>query len=136
MKNYSSINVVTGSEINEYIQKGWEIIDTSRYSYDGGANNVELQYHIGYPLQRKYEELLSLVKLFEEHGFKEKLFEKIAESEGVNLQEFSTKRGYTLDQTYEVVQFMVKYESIVNGKDNITFYRNSPSDLEDDESEF
>lgn len=132
MKNYSSIEVVTSGEIDKYIKKGWEIIDTTRYSYDGGPNDVELKYHIGYPLQKKYEELLSIVKLFEEHGFKEKLFTKIAEDEGVNLEEFSTGGGFALDQSYSVLEVIKKYENVVNDKKNMKFYKK----VHDDNNEF
>ena len=122
MKNYSSVKDVTSREIDKHLKNGWEIIDTTRYSL-GGPDDTELRYHIGYPLQRKFEELLSIVRLFEEHGFKDKLFEKIAHEEGINLDDFSTGGGYQIGQDYLTLEFIKKYESVVNEKENVEFFK-------------
>lgn len=122
VKNYINITTASDRNVDEYLKKGWEIINTTKSSYDPSGNDTILKYHSGYPVQKKYEELLSIVRLYEEHGFKENLFTKLAIDEGVNLDDYSVNGEIGMSINNPVIDVIKKYEHVVNDN-QVTFYR-------------
>lgn len=112
MKEYSQVITVSSSEVEVYVDKGWEIFETSKQAYVEG--DVTTVFHIGYPLRKNYEELLKIVKLYEKYGFKEELGQKIAELLDDNLENYDTGReGHYVNN--EITSFLQNYDLNVNG---------------------
>ncbi|OMC83617.1 hypothetical protein BK128_18075 [Viridibacillus sp. FSL H7-0596] len=137
MKTYHSIKTASERDIDSLLKTGWEIIDKTISSYDGTANNTSIVYHVGYPLEKQYNDLLSIVRLFEVNGFKEQLFDKLATDDGFDMSEYSDiGGGYPLIiEDIPVLETITKYENIVNNK-KIKFYRSvKPSVFANGENE-
>jgi len=119
VKNYIIVDVVRDDKIDQYLKKGWEIIETTRTVYDNSESL--LNYHIGYPIELKIRDLKIIIEAYEKYGFKEELYKKIAESNGHDLEEYDTFNGgnYVVNDT---VNFMEEYEFSVNNN-RIKYYK-------------
>lgn len=119
MSKYVEVTVVTdGDKVNKLISEGWEIISTNNYVIE--PPDARTQYHMGLPAQVLVEELRGLIRKYEEFGFKDELFKKVAEQNEENLDDYGTGTGrYTIDKT---PKFMSKYEKLVNNR-NVEYLR-------------
>ncbi|MCS5501935.1 hypothetical protein NY607_12440 [Lysinibacillus sp. A4] len=128
---YTKIATATERDVNKYLEKGWKLIDTTRSSYDGSGNDTSITYHLGYPVENHISDLLSIIRSYEENGFKEKLFFKWAEDSGINLDDYSKNGGIGWGNDHPTLEAIAKYEKVVNNKE-VTYYatRSEKSDIE------
>lgn len=112
MKEYVQVITVSSNEVEMYVNRGWEVFDTSKKcNIEGDVTTV---FHIGYTLRKNYEELLNIVKLYEKYGFKKELDRKISELTNDNIDNYDTsKEGHSIDN--EITNYLEKYELNVNG---------------------
>lgn len=114
MKDYVRIENVSSKSVDSYLQKGWEVIETLRYSEEYGNHN-RVEYHIGLPARVWANQLLGVIKQYEEKGFKEKLFEAIAEENGEDLANYS-ESGFMASQDATAL-YIGRYETVVKNKE-------------------
>lgn len=84
MREYAKIIEVGPEKVFQYTEKGWEIIDESKVYVPDEIQ--KLTFHLGYPAERRIEDLLNIINEYEKHGFKEKLFDMIAHENGRTAQ--------------------------------------------------
>ncbi|WP_150284171.1 hypothetical protein [Rummeliibacillus sp. TYF-LIM-RU47] len=109
MKEYSHVLTVSSEEVRSYVDRGWEIFETSKNAYPEGG--VSTEFHIGYPLRKNYEELLKIIKLYEKHGFKEELGQKVFDD---SIDNYDTGReGHHVNN--DMTSFLENYDMNVNG---------------------
>ncbi|MEN8699606.1 hypothetical protein [Bacillus infantis] len=118
MIEYSRLEIVDAKEVDMYLNKGWQIIETSKSTYPEGDTLVK--YHVGYPTSRFVDDLKSIIKEYENRGFKDKLFEEIATENSENINDYDTRGFYTVRTP--LTKFMENYELIVNNK-TVHFYK-------------
>ncbi|WP_394557835.1 hypothetical protein [Priestia aryabhattai] len=116
MKDYVRIENVSLNYVDAYLKKGWEVIETLRYSETYGSDN-RVEYHIGLPARVWANDLLAVIQQYEEKGFKEKLFEAVAEEHGQKVSDYN-QFGYRSSGD-ETAVFMEKYETAVQNKEVI-----------------
>lgn len=114
MRDYVRIENVSSKSVDSYLQKGWEVIETLRYSEEYGNHN-RVEYHIGLPARVWANDLLAVIKQYEEKGFKEKLFEAIAEENGDDLADYS-ESGFMASEDATAL-YIGRYETVVKNKD-------------------
>lgn len=115
MKDYVRVEIVRSGEVDKYLSEGWEIIETARFSNDyGPAVETRLDYHVGFPARVLVDNLLSILKDYEAHGLKEKLYEKVAESFGENASDYDFSAGHSISTN--ATRYMEKYERLVNNR--------------------
>jgi alanyl-tRNA synthetase len=112
MRDFVEVKIVYANQIDDYLKDGWEIIDTTTLVLGNGESKLE--YHIGLPPKAKIDQLKQIIKLYEEYGFKEELFKKIAEKNGHDLNDYTEGSGFHVNN--ETTQFIENYEKIVNNK--------------------
>ncbi|MEB4594489.1 hypothetical protein JR311_09725 [Bacillus velezensis] len=110
MKEYVDIQEIQYSDLKNYIREGWEVIDN--YKID-----EKYIYVVGYHYKQKVEDLKTLIKIYEDFGFKEQLFNAIAKINNDNytkIKKYSSKN----DSFYrnETTEFLNRYEKILGTK--------------------
>jgi hypothetical protein len=123
MVEYSRFEIVDAKEVDWYLSKGWQIIDSSKSAFPEG--DIFVKYHIGYPTSRLVEDLTSIIREYEKRGFKEKLFDVVAAENSENVDDYETTGFY--DVQTPLTKFMVSYEEKVNNK-KVKFYKEPPTD--------
>lgn len=118
MVEYCRFNVVEANEVDKFLGEGWRIIETSKSAYPEG--DTFIKYHIGYPVTRLVEDLALVIREYEKHGFKEKLFDVVATENNENVKDYDTAGFYTAHTP--LTKFMENYEDKVNNKKTV-FYR-------------
>lgn len=120
MADYVKVIKTSNDKVaNGYIKRGWDLIDTYKaigtdeYGEPMGSFPV---YNLGLSSKEFTNKLLGIIKEYENHGFKEALFEKIADEQG-------DQSG--LDSP--VAKFVTNYKEIVNIRET----PNSKKDKED-----
>jgi hypothetical protein len=108
--DYVKIETATSYNIQKYLDEGWVIIDTSKEF--NGRDDTSIRYHVGYPAQKRIQDLMSIISMYEEHGFKTLLFNEIAKKNGVNLDEYEMGE-WSFDETSRLLSL---YESVVQYK--------------------
>ena len=112
--SYSRITTATESNIQRYLNNGWILIDTTKSFH--GPDDTSVTYHIGYPFSRREQDLIEIIRLYEEYDFKEKLFNRIAEKNDDKINNYdSYSSAFPSDKELPVL--MSKYESTVQNKD-------------------
>jgi len=121
MRDYIKIEVVGEGQTDKYLTNGWEIIETVKKSYDGyGSGDTRLEYHLGLPSRVMIDRLTAVIKEYEKYGFKDLLFEKVAEDFGENISDYEAGGGRpTYDKT---PSYIVNYERTVNNND-VSLYK-------------
>ena len=114
LKEYVKIIEVNPSEVNNYLDKGWEIIDKTKTYLP--PDETKLTYHMGYPAKKRIEDLLEIISEYEKYGFKEKLFEIIANENGEDVNSFTDSSPFGMDENSKTAQYMSWYESTVKNK--------------------
>ena len=110
MREYVKFIEVGPSEVFQYLEKGWEIIDkTKAYIPD---EITQMTFQLGYPAHKMIEDLLKIINDYEKHGLKEKLFELVASENGESAGGFSTPY-LGADENSKTIQYMLWYESAV-----------------------
>ncbi|MEC1440520.1 hypothetical protein P9D57_17670 [Bacillus sonorensis] len=118
MRDYVKVEVVESDVRLDYLLKqGWEIFATNTYALVPGDQRT--QYHVGLPAKVRIEELKEIIRKYEEFGFKEQLFEKVAKENGEKIEEFSYGGGLPI-QT-KTTDFIKEYEYRVNDKQKEIF---------------
>src|SRR5690625_4975681 len=107
MRDYIKVEVVTESDIEKYLSNGWEIIDKAKGHL--GSDRI-IAYHIGLPVREQMKRLEEIIKDYELFGFKEKLFEKIAEKNNQSVEDYSNTGGYITSA--ETAKYMEKYDFV------------------------
>ena len=115
MIDYIRIDIVGSDKVDKYLSEGWEIIETAKFisSYPEGQD-TSLSFHIGLPARVMVDKLMSVIKNYEEHGLKEKLYEGVAESLGEIASEYGTGDGHHTSS--KIAKYMENYEKVVNNK--------------------
>jgi hypothetical protein len=126
MKDYIKAEVVEYRELDSYLQKGWEIFETTKTVFDNGEST--LHYHIGLQARTKINNLKHIIQLYEEHGLKEELFKMIAEINGDNIEDYDqSPDGHRVKN--EMVSFLEQYEAAVNDKQTKFFKKLSSEEI-------
>lgn len=121
MGDYVRTDTVNAGRVNSFLENGWEVIETTKSQYD---ESTELTYHVGLPSRVLMNQLIGIIKEYEKHGLKEKLFENVAKEFGEDMQEYGSSGYRTSDKT---PMYMERYEKVVNNV-NKTFYKDRTSD--------
>lgn len=127
MNDFIKIVTVNNREVDRYLKDGWEIIDTTKEGYGDGG--FFLKYHLGLSTRTMVMKLKEVIYSYEEHGFKEQLFKKVAESNGedYSLYSNSISNGYiSKDAT---ISFMENYEKDIHDK-KISYYKQGDKNAE------
>lgn len=117
---YVRIETCSEKNVQRHLDGGWKIIDTSKNKYPGEGSQII--YHVGYPAAKRIEDLLSIIKDYEKHGFKEKLFENIATENEDDYKQYDCDGGVPISET---AKYMSRYDSAVQNK-NITYSKRRP----------
>ena len=129
MREYVKIIEVNPSEVNDYLDKGWEIIDKTKTYLP--PEETKLTYHVGYPAKKRMEELLKIINEYEKRGFKEKLFEMIANENNEDLNDFIESHVFFgKDKDSKTAQFISWYESTVRNKE-VYYIKEPPTKIKD-----
>lgn len=94
MDTYMQVDIVNSDEINNYLSKGWEIIETIKINTDCSQFETRINYHIGLSAKVMVDKLITIIKDSEEHDLKKKLYEYVAESfdeKSINNRAISVK---------------------------------------------
>lgn len=110
MKEYIQYGKAWQRNINEYIEKGWEVIETTKDAEQHGSTDIV--YHLGYPASKRIEELLGLLKKYEQFGLKDELFKQVAESNGDDIKDYVKGKGFY--ESDETAKFLSYYEKLVH----------------------
>jgi hypothetical protein len=114
MKEYVKLDLVGSGEVHKYLADGWEIVEAAKQSYEG---ETRVDYHIGLPARVMVDKLMTIIRDYEEHDLKEKLFEGVAENFGENASEYQAGAGHSTPS--KTARYMETYEKTVNDK-NVT----------------
>lgn len=134
-------------DVNEYINKGWDLIGTSKITqHDGDASYIK--FTLGLSTKEYANRLLAIVKTYEKHGLKDTMFEKVASEIGssVNWYNLKAKKSLSWYELSELApskaplaKFMTDYEHIVNNADVICLEKDPFDDktqtIENDDDE-
>jgi hypothetical protein len=112
MKEYIRLELVGSGEVHKYLEDGWEIVETAKQSFPDGETRVD--YHIGLPARVMVDKLMTVIRDYEEHGLKEKLFVGVAENFGENASEYEAGAGHSTPS--KTARYMETYEKTVNDK--------------------
>ncbi len=77
MKKYVKLIEKPSDYVNDYLEKGWEIIQTSKQVYSDGDS---ILYHLGLPLEVAYQEALNEIARYKMFELDKVLDEKIKEA--------------------------------------------------------
>ena len=128
MKDYIRLEILaSGDSVDQYLSKGWEIIDTTKSAFPEGDTFVK--YHLGLPSKVLMDNLLSIIKEYERHGLKELLFESIAKQNDDNVNDYDTNGFHSTKN--ELTNFMQTYEDVVNNK-KVTYSNRKESPFNND----
>lgn len=113
MKDFLRIKELGPYEnVNDYLERDWEVIEAVKV--DG-----EIKYHIGLSARTMAMKYEAIIKEYERFGFKEKLFEKIAENYGANLNDYEQSGWHS--GVDEMSKFMTNYDKTVEGEHVIEY---------------
>ncbi|MEK5215300.1 hypothetical protein [Psychrobacillus sp. FSL H8-0487] len=121
MKDLLKVLTVQEGSVDKYLNEGWEIIDTTKEGYGDGG--FYLKYHLGLSTRSMMKKYKEIIDTYEDYGFKEQLFEKVAVNNGEKYEDYSnTQSGRrTKDITTD---FMERYEKVVHDKEVVYFKKN------------
>lgn len=117
---YTKITTASEEKVNDYLNKGWKLLDTTKSAYDPSGNDTRITYHLGYPVENRIEDLLAIIKLYEANGLKEQLFSKLTTESGIDLNDYSNS-GFGWKEDHPTLELLTRYEKIVNDKD-VVYY--------------
>lgn len=121
MRQYVEIDSCYTRQINDKLADGWEVIDKTTSVHPDGEETMT--YHIGYPAEKRIEDLKGIIKKYESFGLKEVLFDKVAEENGNTVDMFKKGSGFgTNDPT---AKFMTRYEKLVDNSENQYYEKRS-----------
>lgn len=109
--NYVNIECVNERGVQQYLDKGWEIIEVTKEI--AGPNETILKYHIGYSATKRIADLLGIIEEYENRGLKDQLFEMVAEENGEKADDFIAAGGLSSSPT---AKFFSKYDSLVKNR--------------------
>jgi hypothetical protein len=113
MRSYVKVKSVRTNQVDAYLAQGWEIIETTKEWTGHSADDTILNYHIGLTAMILLEKYQAIVKDYERFGFKEKLFESIANENGKTLDDYE-QSGWNPNKD-EVSEYMTNYEIVTDG---------------------
>ena len=107
-------------EVNKLKSEGWEVITTETVKDIDQSETI--YYHLGLSYERYAKELLKIIREYETHGLKEKLFENIAVKNGEDYSEIEEdKNSFWIGVNQNTTtKFMTKYDKLVNDKNQST----------------
>lgn len=112
MAEYIKIKTVGDTEVNQYLEDGWEIMGET-ISFEPPEIGT-IYYDIGLPAKVMIERLNSIIKDYERFGFKEKLFQEIAKEYGDSLENYQTNSFLHEDNHFK--KYMKDYDLYANDK--------------------
>ena len=134
-------------EANEYISKGWDLIDSPTItSFDGDSRySNHTQYVLGLSTKEYANKLLAIIREYEKHGFKDVMFEEAARELNDNVELYEEPEDEKQLANIEllgpglskspIAKFMADYEDMVNNK-KISYFRNTNIKITDDDNPF
>ena len=125
MREYFKVTSVSERELNKYLDKGWEVIETVKSKEDYGEY---VNYHIGFPLRAAFEISKGILKAYEKYELKPQLLQAEAEKIGEDLSEYETFTGQDADNS--LVELLEQMDFILTRKDNPKYYKRSEMSLE------
>jgi hypothetical protein len=123
MKDFIQVEIVDINELDGYLQKGWELFETTKTVFEDGETS--LNYHIGFSAKSKVNELKRIIKFYEDHGFKEELFKRVALNNGHDIDDYDSRGGHPVKN--DTISFLERYEAAVNNKQT-KFYKKLTSE--------
>lgn len=118
MKEYYKISTTDESQLNRLLEKGWEVIETSKSK---GEYDEYITYHIGFPLTKAFENAMKILKSYEKYNLRIELLEKIAEDAGEDISNYSTLKGRR--ENNALVEMLELTDFIISGVDFPKYYK-------------
>lgn len=106
MKEFYEIKEIK-TDVNRYIKDGWILVDSYKKSKLWRWEYII--YTVGYPYNRKLEDLTEIINIYEKYGFKEHLFKKVAKDNGEDFSKI-TDYSYIDSETNKTTTFMNWFE--------------------------
>ncbi|KAA6475747.1 MULTISPECIES: hypothetical protein [Bacillus] len=135
MREFIEVKVTESeAELDRLMKSGWELFSTTTYLVV--PKDQRVKYHLGLPAKVKIEQLKEIIIKYEELGFKEQLFAKIAEENGESMEGFSYSGGRPLES--DTANFIQRYEELVHDK-QVRIYKKierKNTNIEDIECDF
>lgn len=129
MKDYVKIKCVNANKVNDCLSQGWEVIETTK-EWTGHGEETKLEYHVGLSASVLLEKYKKIVQDYEKYGYKEKLFESIAESNGKNIEDYEQTGGF-IGIEDEVSRYMTNYNTVTDsGEREYTLTKDSKEKVE------
>lgn len=103
-------------EANEYINKGWDLIDAptkTRFDGESGYSSYT-KYTLGLSSKEYANGLLAIIREYEKYGLKETLLEKVSREMDDNIEEYDTVGFWNSDSP--LANYMSNYEDVVNNE--------------------
>ena len=126
MNRYIKVEVCSANEVDKFLEKGWEIIETTKTHHDIGETT--LNYHLGYPLTSKINDLKNIIHLYEKYDLKDELLKKVADYHGDNLDDYDFGGpGHYVNN--DLTRFIEMYESSVNDKETKVYKKLSSEEI-------
>lgn len=111
--SYVKVSAVGVGKVQDLLDKGWVIIDQTK-SVDGPE--LRMTYHMGYPATKRIEELMAVINEYEQHGFKQKLFEIKASENGESVEDIDAGGILSMEES-ELANYMSWYESVITNSE-------------------
>ena len=113
-------------DANKYIENGWEVISTVKFS---NGESEYLRYHLGLPAKVLMDKLMSIVKEYEKHDLEDVLFEKVAKETNDRVENYETSKSGV--PWTPLAKFMTEYDNTVNGS-RLSYKKKRDDDLPSD----
>lgn len=110
MKDFAKVTVAGPGEVDKLVDEGWEFIETVKSS--DGYNDQKVVYHMGLPQSVRVEQLLSIIREYEERGFKNEMFKQVAEENDDDVENYTLGGGVTTNTP--TTKFMNNYIKVVD----------------------
>lgn len=128
MKEYYKISTASEGNLNNYLDKGWEVIETAKFK---GEYDEHIVYHIGFPLKKAFELAMKVLKTVDKHDLRLEILERTATEIGEDISNYSPARGSKVDNS--LVEILEITDFLMSGIENPRYYKQDENeDIGDD----
>lgn len=132
MSKYCRIQTMDANFVDSYLEKGWELIDTTKELSSFGETTIT--YHMGYPTNSYIADLKGIIGKYEELGLFEELKKRLCEKEGINIQGLREESFYLGNHPKnEAVNFLNHYVNVIKNEKGNYIY-DDPANKKKEES--
>lgn len=126
MQQYAKFKEIDDYKVNDYLQKGWEVINSVKTQ---GVETEYIKYHMGYPYSKKVENLIAVLDKYEKLGCKKILFDATAHDLEDSVDNYELV-SYGNKSTTPLAQFMNHYLELVEDQEKKFYVRKREDDDE------